>query len=153
MQSERVVEAHEGEGAAPSAVTNAKFLIKFIDFFEKLWYNINIKVEKLLYFIWQKCWAQPIFIRLVRVVRSYLLPPTSDFKTQSTKNVLPNRIRYRKIAVTVFQYAESSVIGQHGRLWLFQSWFNSKPRNQRGHGVTVAGRRVHACKNDESFGK
>jgi hypothetical protein len=37
MQSERVVEAHEGEGAAPSAVTIVKkFLIKFIDFFEKL---------------------------------------------------------------------------------------------------------------------
>ena len=34
-----------------------------------------MKVKKLLYFKWQKCWAQPIFIRLVWVVRSYLLPP------------------------------------------------------------------------------
>ena len=34
-------------------------------------------------------------------------------------------------------YAESSVIGQHGRLWLSQSWFNSKPRSQSAYGVTV----------------
>ena len=33
MQSERVVEAHEGKGAAPSAVTNVKnFLLNLLTF-------------------------------------------------------------------------------------------------------------------------
>ena len=47
MQSERVVEAHEGEGAAPSAVTIKNKFQKIgnekLYKFWILWYNINIK--------------------------------------------------------------------------------------------------------------
>lgn len=50
MQSERVVEAHEGEGAAPSAVTIENKFQKFgsekLYKFWILWYNINIKLRK-----------------------------------------------------------------------------------------------------------
>ena len=60
---------------------------------------------------------------------------TTDLHTIGVgSSILPFATNERFFSLS---YAESSVIGQHGRLWLSQSWFNSKPRNQSVYGVTV----------------
>ena len=53
---------------------------------------------------------------------------TTDLHTIGVgSSILPSATNERFFSLS---YAESGVIGQHGRLWLSKFWFNSKPRNQ-----------------------